>query len=346
MSWDRHRHVHDLLHCLDCWHRHLDRSGLLHHRHVDLLLDRHVNNFLLNHGLWYRNGLLDLLYKWNLPLLHHRDVHDLLHVLDHWNNLLLGHLHHNGHLPGLDLGNVHNLLNSLHHRDHNGLRLLHWHRYLNLPHLWHHHHLRHLDNDLLNLRNHLHHFLDDRLLALDCLLDDLWPLDLYGLNLVLHDGVYNGLLNDRHLHQLLLQNDLWYLNCALNECWLGHRNDLFNCPLRQLLLVCDLWHLHNLLHNLGNLYHLWHRHFDSALDNCFLRHDLWHLHYFLHHLWHWDVLEDLHCALLDVLLVHHLWHLNDLLNHLRDWDVCEDLYGSLDNLLLVHHGWHFHCLLW
>jgi hypothetical protein len=134
------------------------------------------------------------------------DMDVIVDVLDLWNLNGLLHLLHHWHLPLLRDWYIDNLINVLDLW--NLLRLLHnlWHRDLLC------HDLRHLGDVLLN----------DRLLALDCLLDDLWLLDLNSLNLVLRGAVNHGVNDLRHLNDLLRDSDLRNFDRFLHDLRLWH----------------------------------------------------------------------------------------------------------------------------
>merc|ERR1740123_2479616 len=206
----------------------LDRWNLplLHHRHIHNSVD------VLH--LWHPHSLLDFLDRWNLPLLHHRHVHDPVNVL-------------------------------------------------NLRHFY-----RHMDN-LRNRDNFLYHFgdlgdvlLNDRFLPLDGFLNDFGFLNFDRLHLILNNSVGDNLLHLRHFHNPFLNLDFGHLNDLFDDLWARHMYDLLHWPLNDFLLHLNLWDLHYFLNRLRH----WHVHhlLYSALLYTLLRNSFCNFHDLLNHL--------------------------------------------------------------
>mmetsp|Transcript_35638 Transcript_35638/g.83366 ORF Transcript_35638/g.83366 Transcript_35638/m.83366 type:complete len:234 (+) Transcript_35638:1277-1978(+) len=210
----------------------------------------------------YRNSLLHLLDHRYLSLLQDRNVNHLLEVLNlrHWH--CLHHFLHHGNLASSHDRNIHHLVNILH------LRNLH-----SFLHSLRHRNLHLLRGELWNDPGHCHylldnlwhvpdHFLHYALFSSNCLLNDLWPLNLNGLDRILDHCIHNRLHDRRNLGDLLLNNDLGHLDVPFYVDWLWNGDDLLDVSLCKFLLVGDHWHLHNILNQLRNR----HRHLHNLLN--------------------------------------------------------------------------------
>merc|ERR1719232_2192897 len=244
--------------------------------------------------------------RWNLPLLHHRHIHNPVDILN------LRHFYRN-------MDNLRNRDNFLYHFGDLGDVLLN-DRFLPLDGFLNDFGFLNFDrlhlilnnsvgDNLLHLRHFHNPFLNLDFGHLNDLFDDLWPRHMYDL---LHWP-----LND-----FLLHLNLWDLHYFLNR--LRDRN--VDNLLKNLLH--DLWHGH--VHNLLN----------RALLDALLRNNLCNFYNFFDNLRDRHINDLLNRALLDTLLRNNLCNFNDFLDNLRDWHINDLLDSTLLHALLRNNFCH------